>query len=42
MTKDGVRISIGYLQDVTTINYYTSADFHTTEHSTLNSSVCLR
>jgi hypothetical protein len=32
---------IGYLQVVTTNNYYTISDFHTTEHSTLLSSVYL-
>jgi hypothetical protein len=35
VTKDGVRIGnwiIDHLQVVTTNNYYTIADFHTTTH----------
>jgi type IV secretory pathway TrbD component len=32
---------INHLQVVTTINYYTITDFHTTKHSTLISSVYL-
>jgi hypothetical protein len=41
VTKDGIGF-IGYLQAVTTNNYYnTVSDFHTIKHSTLISSVYL-
>jgi hypothetical protein len=39
VTKTGFGLVIGFidhLQDVTTNNYYTIADFHTTNHSTLS------